>query len=153
MITREKVLESQIAWGDSVVNMGKIYLRKGDVKSAAEMHVTEFYGYQEGQVLFKPTKASKMQFRGTFESAVSYFVGNDPEFPEDHGFALQPWILVRFENAGMILEENSAYAMGNYYFTALDGKETKVEYTFGYFLSKEGKLKINIHHSSLPFNV
>ena len=43
-------------------------------------------------------------------------------------------------------------AMGNYYFTGPDGKETKVEYTFGYIIGKDGKLKINLHHSSLPFS-
>ena len=40
--------------------------------------------------------------------------------------------------------------MGNYYFTDLTGVETKVEYTFGYKLSN-GELKIDLHHSSLPF--
>jgi len=41
--------------------------------------------------------------------------------------------------------------MGNYFFTETNGNEVKVEYTFGYFLNNEGELKINLHHSSLPF--
>ena len=41
--------------------------------------------------------------------------------------------------------------MGNYYFTDMEDKKTKVEYTFGFYLSKTGELKINLHHSSLPF--
>ena len=41
--------------------------------------------------------------------------------------------------------------MGNYFFTSLEGVEVKVEYTFGYKLV-DGSLKIDIHHSSLPFN-
>ena len=48
-----------------------------------------------------------------------------------------------------ILEENRAIAMGNYYFTDLDGNEAKVEYTFGYKLI-DGSLKIDLHHSSFP---
>jgi hypothetical protein len=51
----------------------------------------------------------------------------------------------------MILEENRAIAMGNYYFTDLNGVETKVEYTFGYLRNSRGKLKIDVHHSSLPY--
>lgn len=42
--------------------------------------------------------------------------------------------------------------MGNYYFTdANTNKEIKVEYTFGYIKDKDGNLKINLHHSSLPY--
>ena len=42
--------------------------------------------------------------------------------------------------------------MGNYFFTDSEGEETKVEYTFGYILDEENKLKINVHHSSIPAN-
>ncbi len=42
--------------------------------------------------------------------------------------------------------------MGNYYFTdAKTGDEVKVEYLFGYVRDKDGKLRINVHHSSLPY--
>ena len=41
---------------------------------------------------------------------------------------------MRFSNAGTILEESSALAMGNYFFTDQDDNEVKVEYTFGYIL-------------------
>ena len=64
---------------------------------------------------------------------------------------IQPWTNVRFENTGIILEENRAISMGNYFFTDLDGNEAKVEYTFGYRFYK-GELKIDLHHSSIPFN-
>ena len=44
-----------------------------------------------------------------------------------------------------------AIAMGNYFFTDLQGNEAKVEYTFGYkFIG--GQLKIDLHHSSFPYN-
>ena len=58
---------------------------------------------------------------------------------------------MRFENTGFILEKNRALAMGNYFFTDLDGNEAKVEYTFGYQLV-DGILKIDLHHSSFPYN-
>ena len=69
--------------------------------------------------------------------------------PEDKGFAIKGWTNVRFENAGIVLNESSALAMGNYFFTAPDGEETKVEFTFGYILDSNNKLRINLHHSSL----
>jgi len=43
-------------------------------------------------------------------------------------------------------------AMGNYFFTGKDGSETKVEFTFGYFLDTEGNARINLHHSSVPYS-
>ena len=83
---------------------------------------------------------------------MSYFIaGENRVCDEDTGFAIQPWTKVRFENAGFILEENRAIAMGNYFFTGLDGNEVKVEFTFGYTLIA-GELKIDLHHSSLPYN-
>ena len=40
--------------------------------------------------------------------------------------------------------------MGNYFFTAADGAEVKVEYTFGYIEDDNGGLRIQLHHSSIP---
>ena len=87
------------------------------------------------------------------EGAISYFIGNNSSYDEDKGFALQPWVNVRFENSAVILEEHRALAMGNYFFTDTQGSETKVEYTFGYIKTKDGVLKIDVHHSSLPFAI
>ncbi|MCY3564846.1 MAG: phosphoribosyl-AMP cyclohydrolase, partial [Gammaproteobacteria bacterium] len=70
---------------------------------------------------------------------------------EDHGFAISGWTNVRWESNGIYTDDTSAMAMGNYYFTAPDGSETKVEYTFGYILV-DGELKINLHHSSMPYS-
>ena len=44
--------------------------------------------------------------------------------------------------------------MGNYYFTDTNtGEEVKVDYTFGYRQDEDGKLYINLHHSSFPYQV
>ena len=51
-----------------------------------------------GDVLFKPTLASETQFRFTKKAALSYFLGGDPDFTEDIGFALMHWQTIRFEN-------------------------------------------------------
>ena len=42
--------------------------------------------------------------------------------------------------------------MGEYYFySAKDGSVSKVEYTFGYKRNDDGKIRIYLHHSSLPY--
>merc|ERR1712048_1150492 len=43
---------------------------------------------------------------------------------------------------------------GNYYFTcATTGEKSKVEYTFGYQRCGDGKVRIFLHHSSVPYKV
>lgn len=149
-ITEAEVLEAQKVWGDGIVAIGRAYSSNGDYKTLAAGHVDTLYGYDEGTTLFKPTKAAVQQFRLTEIEAVSYFVGGTVE--EDHGFALQPWTKVRFENAGIIVDAVSAVAMGNYFFTdAKTGAEAKVEFTFGYVRGPDGKLLINLHHSAFPY--
>jgi hypothetical protein len=59
---------------------------------------------------------------------------------------------VRFENEGIVINGDSALAMGNYYFTTTEGNEIKVEYSFGYVKDANGALKINLHHSSIPYS-
>ncbi len=145
-ITTQEVEAAQIAWGDGIVKIGK----SKKPREAAIDHIDQFYGFDRGAVLFKPTLASADQFRGTKKEALSYFIGQDME--EDKGFALAPYTKVRWENEGIIIDGDSALAMGNYYFTDKTGKEVKVEYSFGYVKDKDGNLKINLHHSSLPYN-
>lgn len=150
-ISQNQIERIQKTWGDGIIRIGRLFLNKADYSSEAEEMIRNLYGYEEGTVLFKPTKVSDEQFRLTSDSAISYFVGGNPSFPEDKGFALNPWQKVRFENSGFILMKHYAVAMGNYFFTDYSGEETKVEYTFGYYLSENGNLRINLHHSSLPY--
>ncbi len=151
-ISAEEISQAQQVWGDGIVAIGKEYTDKGDYTKIAENHIDTLYAFEDGIVLFKPTKAADKQFRLTKEAALSYFVSGNDNYPEDGGFALHPWTKVRFENAGTLIQGNYALAMGNYFFTQLDGEEIKVEYTFGYLKGPDGKLKINLHHSSLPFS-
>ena len=151
VITAEEVAQAQKVWGEGIVAIGKAFTDKGDYVKAAENHLDTLYNFQAGEVLFKPTKAADAQFRNDRESALSYFVAGNDKFAEDHGFAINPWTKVRFENVGTFLHGDYAVAMGNYFFTQTDGSEVKVEYTFGYNKAADGSLKINLHHSSLPF--
>lgn len=149
-ITEADVLQAQQVWGKGIVAIGNAYLNGQDYIAVATKHVDDLYAYREGVVLFKPTKAAAQQFRLTRPEAISYFVRGTVY--EDKGFALQPWSNVRFENADIITDSDSAVAMGNYFFTdANTGQEAKVEYTFGYTCGDNG-LVINVHHSAFPYS-
>ena len=151
MITKEEIHLAQKKWGDAIIKIGKLKNSKTQYEHKTDQLLNELYGFDYGEVLFKPTKASEKQFRLDLNAARSYFIGGNQDFIEDLGFALNPWTNVRFENEGYNISEKFALVMGNYFFTSLDGNETKVEFTFGYFKDKAGNLKINLHHSSLPY--
>ena len=152
-ISEQEILDAQQAWGQGIVNIGKVFMDNGDYRAAAEKHINEFYNYQEGTVLFKPTLVSEKQFRTDFDGALSYFVGGNDYYPEDNGFAIKPWSDVRWENIGTKIIGNMGMAMGNYYFTPANGGEVvKVEYSFGYTKNSDGRLKIILHDSHVPYS-
>ena len=150
MVTIEDVNLAQQAWGSGIVAISQSHSNGGDYVGVARNHVESLYAYGLTNVLFKPTLASVEQFRPDFESALSYFVASNNACPEDKGFAIKGWTKVRFENSDVILNDNTAIAMGNYFFTDPDGLDVKVEYTFGYLKDDEGVLRIQVHHSSMP---
>merc|ERR1719298_2487 len=155
-----EIVEAQKEWGNAIVKISKTYLDGGDYVAEAAKAAEDLYGYgSKMDVLFKPTKAAEDPFRPTAEGALSYFIGGDKVdggFAEDKGFALGPggagWKKVVFDNNKIDLNGNTAQAMGEYYFySAADGSVSKVEYTFGYKRNEDGKLRIYLHHSSLPY--
>ena len=153
MIGVSDVESAQQAWGAGIVAIASAHSTGGDYVGIASNHVNRLYAYQIGPVLFKPTLAAIDQFRPTFDTALSYFVASNNACPEDKGFAIKGWKDVRFENTDVIVDGNTALAMGNYFFTSPEGDEVKVEYTFGYIQDDDGNLRIQLHHSSMPANV
>merc|ERR1719353_1466933 len=159
-ITEAEVLECQAKWANAIASISSVYLESGDFVAAAGEAAGELYGYGHSNVLFKPTKATKHPFRPTGEVAMSYFVGADAmgmdEFKgEDAGFAInggRGWSNVVFTNHQIELLGDSATAMGSYDFTdATSGDVVTVEYTFGYKRCEDGKPRISLHHSSVPY--
>ena len=150
MVSVSDIDSAQKAWGDGIVAIASAHSNGEDYVSIARNHVETLYAYGLSPVLFKPTLAAVEQFRPNFESALSYFVASNNECPEDKGFAIKGWTNVRFENSDVILDDSTALAMGNYFFTTPEGDEVKVEYTFGYVVDSSGNLRINLHHSSMP---
>ena len=148
--SKQEVIEAQNLWADQLVQIGHFYTSNLDYKTKAYDFVKNFYAYDISNVLFKPTLASKNQFRLKLDDALSYFIGGS--IKEDKGFALKPWKKITFGDRNFILKDDIALVMGNYYFQSIDeGEEIKVVYTFGYIRNSNGKPVINLHHSSLPY--
>eukprot|EP01063_Lacrimia_lanifica_P030806 TRINITY_DN496_c0_g1_i14.p1 TRINITY_DN496_c0_g1~~TRINITY_DN496_c0_g1_i14.p1 ORF type:complete len:170 (+),score=32.36 TRINITY_DN496_c0_g1_i14:425-934(+) len=75
LLTENDVHEAQKAWGNAIKAITKSHQQKQDFVATAAKAAGELYGYGHGNVLFKPTKATKNPFRPTAGDAMSYFVG------------------------------------------------------------------------------
>jgi len=137
-------------WADGVINIGKCKENRGVLVKTASEFLDNLYAYNESVVLFKPTKTSQIPFRNSKEGALSYFIGGNSAYPEDHGFALNSWKRINFENTTCIFEENRIIVMGHYIFIDVNNTRVKAEFTFG-FKKYGATLKIDLHHSSLPY--
>jgi hypothetical protein len=153
-ITEAEVLTVQKAWGDALVQISNDFASGGIVKAKATANAVldAAYGYNMGPVLFKPTlTVAPHTFRVTKEGALAYFVGGNTNFPKDTGFALKGWKKVEIQNAAMHINGDVASTMGNVILTDKDGKKTTVDKTWKFKKDDMGKVRIVVHHSSLPF--
>ena len=158
IITFDEVNAAQQAWCDALVQIGKLKEEGVDYKGFAEKVLSDAYNYDNGKVFFKPTLAYGDQtFRNDKKGALAYFIGGDKDYPNDKGFALTPWVKARYDNAGEKNEGIQIYGsvaitMGNVWLTDKNGKEVMVDKTWVFKKGKDGKLRIIVHKSALPFS-
>ena len=151
-ITEKMVIDAQKTWSEWLLKISKAHVEGGDYKKVASEAIDAGYNYQNGIVLFKPTLTTGEQtFRLDKEGAMSYFVGGNPKYKDDKGFALKGWVRYITKNSGIILNGSTAISMGNIYLYDKDGNETVVDKTWGFKMNELGELKIILHHSSLPY--
>lgn len=153
-VTESEVLAAQKAWCGALVDISNAHASQGQAaaKALAEKVIDAAYGYQLGAVLFKPTLTVAPQtFRTTRAGALAYFVGGDKAFPKDTGFALKGWTKCDVANSAIFIAGDSATTMGNVHITGKDGKVTTVDKTWKFVKDDAGKLRIVVHHSSLPY--
>jgi hypothetical protein len=152
-ITAAEVKAAQDAWGQALIQISTDH-RTGGVEKAtvtAKQVLDQAYGYNLGPVLFKPTLANgETTFRTTYDGALAYFVGGNSQFP-DKGFALKGWTKYEYKNAGVQIHGDLAITMGNVMLTDANGKVTVVDKTWGFRKGDDGKVRIVLHHSSLPY--
>tara|TARA_B100000287_G_C20193529_1_gene607172 strand:- start:35 stop:505 length:471 start_codon:yes stop_codon:yes gene_type:complete len=146
------VSSTQQKWADLILEIGKAYNKKQKLENLVFELLHNVYAFNHCDVLFKPTLAKHTQFRSTKEEFISYFLGQNKVCEEDNGFAIKNWKSIKFENYKIIQHDNFLLSMGNYFFEDEKKNILKVEYTFGFIQLNENELRINLHHSSLPYN-
>ena len=155
MIKKEMVnLVSQMQrrWANIVIKIGQEYKKKNNVDNLTSELMQKIYAFDYCDVLFKPTLAKVDQFRSSKEEFLSYFLGQNNTCKEDSGFAIKNWKSIKFENYKIINYNEYLLSMGNYYFEDESSNLLKVEYSFGFIKISKSELRINLHHSSLPYN-
>lgn len=161
-ITEKEINEAQATWCRRLVEISRAYMereRRGDeYKTLARNFVDELYdNWEDRQVFFRPTLAlAPRNFRTTRAGALAYFIGGDPNFPDDKGFIKLNWIDARYDNViegkeAIQRHGNIGIAMGNVYLTpevSTDGKDTVVDKVFVYRKYEEGDVRLIVHNSA-----
>lgn len=155
-LTVQDVNAAQQAWCDALLSIAKTHAAGGDYKTVAVGVLENNYNYDYGTVLFNPTLTfGEQTFRLDKEGAAAYFIGGNPKYPNDDGFALKPWVACRYtnaggDNAGVLIEDDIAITMGNVYLTDAKGKETMVDKLWVFKRDPDGRLRIITHKSAIP---
>lgn len=161
-VDASEVAQCQADWARAIVAISDAY-RAGDAYvGVAEAAVDALYAYAYAPVLFKPTlgapKGARPPLRPTRTEALSYFVGHRAvggAHEDDAGFAHnggRGWAHVALTNHRVEVHGSVAVAMGTYAFTcATTGDEVEAEYTFGYARGPDGRVRLFLHHSSMPW--
>ena len=153
-INEIEISDAHQAWGRGLISISTTFDNEGidKTKILANKTLDELYGFEFGPILFKPTLSSGDQtFRKDKDGTLSYFIGQNPKYPSDSGFALKSWRECKSETSSLFIENNIALWMGRVLLTNQDGEIVKVDKSWGYKRSSNGSLKIVLHHSSLPY--
>lgn len=154
-ITEAEIKAAQDAWGNALIQISNDYQTGGieKAKATASAVLDSAYGYSSGPVLFKPTMAGgEKTFRINKAGALSYFVGQDQAYPADKGFALKNWKSYSYDNAAVYINGNIALTMGKVHLVDRDNKETIVDKSWAFRKGDDGKVRIVLHHSSIPYS-
>ena len=153
-ISEIEISKARQAWGEWLINISSNFENEGidKAKILANATLDKLYGFEFGPILFKPTLSGGNQtFRIDKEGTLSYFIGHNPKYSSDSGFALKSWREYMSETSSIFIENNIAMWMGWVSLTSQNGEIIKVDKSWGYKRSPNGSLKIVLHHSSLPY--
>ena len=150
MISIDLVDRALAQWKQHVLTISRLHQSNDDYHAAAMKFVDELYAYDEAHVLFKPTMAKEQYVRDSKAGAISYFVGADPLFPEDTGFALKNWKNIHFSIKKYVINGEMLSWMGETQFEDKTQHITRVHSTFVWIRYHYAEqTKIMLHHSSL----
>ena len=155
-ILEKDLISARTAWGNGLLEISRSFETEGIemARKVASNMLDTLYGFDLGQVLFKPTLSGGSQtFRPTREGALSYFVGHNSAYPKDSGFGIKFWREISSETSTIFIDDTVAMWMGSVTLIDKDGQVTKVDKSWGYKLDVNGNLRIVLHHSSLPYEI
>ena len=156
-ITKDEVNKAQKRWCKGLLKICEKYITNGDYKTEAGEFIDKNYDFGKSEVFFRPTLAmAPHNFRTTREGALSYFIGDNPRFPDDDGFIKKKWVEAKFDNRiegkdAIQVHGNIGIAMGNVYLrqeVTIGGKWTVVDKVFVY-LKRDGEVRLIVHNSAL----
>ena len=153
-ITETDLLNARLSWGDGLIAISNAYDKDGidRTRELASTILDDLYGFEQGEILFKPTlSGGKQTFRTEKAGTLSYFIGHNPDYPQDSGFGLKSWIEFNSVTASSFIAGDVAMWMGWVSLTDKSGAVVTVDKSFGYKKAANGALKIVLHHSSLPY--
>jgi hypothetical protein len=139
-MTKAEVVAAQRKWAKYVVER--------DVDRLLDLYD---FDDPDAPVLFKPTLADVIRLDRA--GARAYFVGGDPDWPQDAGFLNRGWTKVEFQSAvGPVLKAGGLGYKDMGHCTLVDGAGTviRADYTFAYH-KIDGRVLISLHHSSLTW--
>jgi len=146
-IQEQEVIAFLNSWKEGIIAIGKEYLDHKDYKIPAEDFISKHYGFDEGEVLFKPTLTKDVVFRNNSVDALSYFIKG--HIDEDGGFAIRPWKKIDLLDSYILIENDYSFVMGVLHFIPWVGSNTfEIAFTFVLKKNSKDKLKIKLHHSS-----
>lgn len=154
-MSEQDVHDAQRGWCQALVEISTRHRNEGidAAREFAEFVIDNGYAYQLGPVLFKPTLTVVPQtFRTTRDGALSYFVGGDPAYPEDTGFALKDWVACEPDTAAVWIAGDVAMTVGKVHFRNADDERVSVDKTWGFIKDDDGVIRIMAHHSSLEYS-
>ena len=160
-ITEDDVNKAQEAWCNGLVEISQAHRNNLDYRRLANDFIDRLYDFDDGgRVFFRPTLAMAPQnFRTTRAGALAYFIGENPAFPNDQGFATKyQWISATYDNEiegndAIQIHGNIAIVMGNVYLrqaeVTVGGKEVVVDKVFVYRKDSNGTLRLIVHNSAV----
>lgn len=153
-ISELEISQARQSWGEGLIKISSTFDNEGidKTKVIANIELDRLYGFEFGPILFKPTLSGGNQtFRTDKEGTLSYFIGQNPKYQSDSGFALKSWKECNSETSSLFIENDIAMWMGWVSLTNQKGEVTKVDKSWGFKRGLDGSLKIVLHHSSLPY--
>ena len=153
-ISELEISQARQSWGEGLIKISSTFDNEGidKAKVIANIELDRLYGFEFGPILFKPTLSGGNQtFRTDKEGTLSYFIGQNPKYQSDSGFALKSWKECNSETSSLFIENDIAMWMGWVSLTNQKGEVTKVDKSWGFKRGLDGSLKIVLHHSSLPY--